>query len=242
MKNQSVVFHFRISTSGKIDEGNCHPYPLTDDSIYLRKTNLRCSIGIAHNGIIQKYNRKDSVLNDTQLFIKNIIYDLITNTKRGYYKSKTFKKIMESMIDGSRLVILNGMGEVIKIGKWYEEKGLFFSNTGYKTSNRSGKIIKNKLKLFDNELKYFDNEDSGFYIDEEEIDKCDFEVFLDSLRQLEIGESVYDKDYFQEYNGMYGRYYIDEEDKEIYELIDEKYLYSLGNYKTETEFYSTNNI
>ena len=66
--------------------------------------------------------------------------------------------------------------------------------------------------------------------------------FLDSLRQLEIGESVYDKDYFQEYNGMYGRYYIDEEDKEIYELIDEKYLYSLGNYKTETEFYSTNNI
>ena len=65
LKNQSVVFHFRISTSGKIDEGNCHPYPLTDDSIYLRKTNLRCSIGIAHNGIIQKYNRKDSVLNDT---------------------------------------------------------------------------------------------------------------------------------------------------------------------------------
>ena len=59
---------------------------------------------------------------------------------------------------------------------------------------------------------------------------------------MEIGESVYDKDYFQEYNGMYGRYYIDEEDKEIYELIDEKYLYSLGNYKTETEFYSTNNI
>lgn len=57
LKNQSVVFHFRISTSGKIDEGNCHPYPLTDDSIYLRKTNLRCSI--------QKYNRKDSVLNDT---------------------------------------------------------------------------------------------------------------------------------------------------------------------------------
>lgn len=60
-----MLYFILISTSGKIDEGNCHPYPLTDDSIYLRKTNLRCSIGIAHNGIIQKYNRKDSVLNDT---------------------------------------------------------------------------------------------------------------------------------------------------------------------------------
>lgn len=239
LKNQSVVFHFRISTSGLIDKGNCHPYPLTNDSIYLRKTNLRCSIGIAHNGIIQEYNHKDSVLNDTQLFIKNIIYDLISNTKIGYYKSEVFKKIMESMIDDSRLAIMNGNGEVVKIGRWYEENGLFFSNIGYKNNSEVRTSIQKKIKLFDNELKYFDNDENGFFIDDVATDECDYEVFLDSLRQLDTWESVYDKFYFQEYSGACGSYFLDEEDNKIYELVDKNHLYYLGNYKTKNEFYIT---
>ena len=41
LKKRAVVFHFRISTSGLIDEGNCHPYPICNDIRVMRSTYLK---------------------------------------------------------------------------------------------------------------------------------------------------------------------------------------------------------
>ena len=44
MKEKAIVMHFRISTQGNVDEGNCHPYPITRDEKKLRTTNIRTTI------------------------------------------------------------------------------------------------------------------------------------------------------------------------------------------------------
>lgn len=84
-EKKGLIIHFRISTSGVVDNGNCHPYPITDNVKYLRATHVKCNFGVAHNGVIRDYNRKDQLLNDTQLFIKNIVYNLFINMKHDYY-------------------------------------------------------------------------------------------------------------------------------------------------------------
>ena len=48
----TMVFHFRISTSGNIDKGNCHPYPVSLDTNKLRLVNCETNLAVAHNGII----------------------------------------------------------------------------------------------------------------------------------------------------------------------------------------------
>ena len=35
------------------------------------------------------------------------------------------------VLNGSRLAILDSTGKVYKFGKWYESKGLYYSNWGY---------------------------------------------------------------------------------------------------------------
>ena len=94
LKKSTLIIHFRVATSGLVDNGNCHPYPITNNINLLRKTEIECEIGVAHNGVIREYNGKDNILNDTQMFIIEVIDDLIANTKKEYYKSKTFKKIL----------------------------------------------------------------------------------------------------------------------------------------------------
>lgn len=234
LKNKALVIHFRIATSGAIDKGNCHPYPLTNEKTKLRKNEIDTFLGIAHNGIIRKYNHKSKILNDTQLFIQDILYELILNTTTNFYMTNVFKKIIESMINGSRLVFLNGNGEITKIGKWYEQCDLFFSNLSYKKNLEKKQ---KKIKLFDNELKYLDDcIDDVFLINDEEVEEDEFDLLLDSLTPLNKYESVYDCNYLEEYNSYNGDYYLDEEEKLIYQKIG-NHIYFLGNYLTKEDYY-----
>ena len=233
LKEKGLVIHFRISTSGLVDEGNCHPYPLTNVDEYLRKTNLKCDIGIAHNGVIIEYNRMDKILNDTQLFIKNFVFDIMSNTKKDYYKSLVFKKMIEKMIDASRLVMMNGEGNIYFFGTWLKENGLYFSNNGYKN------IKSKKFKLFDNEQKYFDENENNFYLDNDVIEEDEFNLYLDTLIPLKCYEKVYSEDFWCEYDGSRGNYFLNEEEQLIYELLNENKLCFLGDYQTKDDFYNT---
>ena len=171
------------------------------------------------------------------MFIIEVIEDLISNTKKGYYKTKTFKKIMESMINESRLVLLNAKGEVIKIGNWIEENGLYFSNNKYKTLNTLKSSKYRKAQIFENELKYLEDDfesNDKFYIDDMSVEEEEFNLIIDTLTCLDTCESVYSMDYLQEYNCFNGEYLLDEEEKIIYEK-DGRKLYYVGKYLTREE-------
>lgn len=234
LKEKGLVIHFRIATSGLKDEGNCHPYPITNDNLDLRKSFIVTDLGIAHNGIIRNYNGKDKVLNDTQLFIKNDLFELNSLDKK-FYKNSIFQSMIERLIDGSRLVFLNEKGEIIKLGNWFQDGNYYFSNLNH--ISKKFLNINKKPQIFDNDLKYFDEENEEFTINDEVVDKDYFDLFIDALDRLENGDSVYSEDYFQEYNSFNGKYYLNKEDKMIYELIGNNELMFVDYYKSKEEYY-----
>ena len=234
LKEKGVVIHFRIATSGLKDKGNCHPYPISNDSLDLRKSFITTELGIAHNGIIRSYNGKNNILNDTQLFIKNDLFELNSLDKK-FYKNVIFQSMIERLIDGSRLVFLNKKGEIIKLGNWFHNGNYYFSNLNHVSKNTLN--INKKPILFDNDLKYFDEENNDFVINDEVVDKDYFDLFIDTLDRLENGDSVYSEDYFQEYNSFNGKYYLNKKEKMIYELIGDNELMFVDYYKSKEEYY-----
>lgn len=234
LKEKGLVIHFRIATSGLKDKGNCHPYPISNDNLDLRKSFITTELGIAHNGIIRSYNGKNNILNDTQLFIKNDLFELNSLDKK-YYKNVIFQSMIERLIDGSRLVFLNKKGEIIKLGNWFHNGNYYFSNLNHVSKNTLN--INKKPILFDNDLKYFDEENNDFVINDEVVDKDYFDLFIDTLDRLENGDSVYSEDYFQEYNSFNGKYYLNKKEKMIYELIGDNELMFVDYYKSKEEYY-----
>lgn len=234
LKEKGLVIHFRIATSGLKDKGNCHPYPISNDNLDLRKSFITTELGIAHNGIIRSYNGKNNILNDTQLFIKNDLFELNSLDKK-FYKNVIFQSMIERLIDGSRLVFLNKKGEIIKLGKWFHNGNYYFSNLNHVSKNTLN--INKKPILFDNDLKYFDEENNNFVINDEVVDKDYFDLFIDTLDRLENGDSVYSEDYFQEYNSFNGKYYLNKDEKMIYELIRNNELMFVDYYKSKEEYY-----
>lgn len=234
LKEKGVVIHFRIATSGLKDKGNCHPYPISNDNLDLRKSFILTELGIAHNGIIRNYNGKDKVLNDTQLFIKNDLFEL-NSLDKEFYKNVIFQSMIERLIDGSRLVFLNQKGEIIKLGDWFQDGNYYFSNLNHVSKKFLN--INKRPQIFDNDLKYFDEENEEFTINDEVVDKDYFDLFIDALDRLENGDSVYSEDYFQEYNSFNGKYYLNKKDKMIYELIGNNELMFVDYYKSKEEYY-----
>ena len=234
LKEKGLVIHFRIATSGLKDKENCHPYPLSNDNLDLRKSFITTELGIAHNGIIRSYNGKDKILNDTQLFIKNDLFELNSLDKK-FYKNVIFQSMIERLIDGSRLVFLNKKGDIIKLGNWFHNGNYYFSNLNHVSKNTLN--INKKPFVFDNDLKYFDEENNDFVINDEVVDEDYFDLFLDTLDRLENGDSVYSEDYFQEYNSFNGKYYLNKKEKMIYELIGDNELMFVDYYKSKEEYY-----
>lgn len=125
-----LILHFRISTSGKTDGATCHPFPITSDLNALRKTNVITNLGMAHNGIIGDFEEKNSIYSDTQLFVNKCVSYLYDMNPKFLHDDRT-KKLLEPIINGSRLAFLDSHGNIYRFGEWCENDGIYYSNEGY---------------------------------------------------------------------------------------------------------------
>jgi len=129
-KKDLLVLHFRIKTHGKLSECATHPFPVSRKTEDLRDLHIESEIGIAHNGMIPKFN-SNMELSDTQLFIKKVL------SKENYYKglmenNPLIIEKIEDKIGCSRMAVLS-KGKITLIGDpWERDKGLIFSNSTYK--------------------------------------------------------------------------------------------------------------
>ena len=143
-KNKKVIMHFRMATDGRIDAGNCHPFPVSSSIGQLRRTETRTNCAVAHNGIIDDFStgwtkvvdpttkkvswKKPEVppkLSDTQLFIKEHMVGL---------GKALFNRSVLSMITAytdSKFALL-GRGKLVLLGKFIQDQGIYYSNDGYK--------------------------------------------------------------------------------------------------------------
>lgn len=130
LKDRGLVIHFRIATSGNVDMGACHPFAISNSDKTLRTLDLTTDIGVAHNGIISAYiPPKNSVLSDTQLFIKDYLYD-IKEENPNFLTNSNILFAIEKVV-GSKLAFLDGEGNVTTVGKFISEDNYLFSNETY---------------------------------------------------------------------------------------------------------------
>ncbi len=118
--NSSFVCHFRISTHGKINETNCHPFLVNK------------GLGFAHNGIIYNAPKSDN-FSDTYMFNEAIL-KMLPNT---FLTNTAMVSMIQHYIGtGSKLAFLNTKNEITIInesaGVW--DDGVWYSNSGYKAT------------------------------------------------------------------------------------------------------------
>lgn len=131
-KEKPVILHFRIGTSGQIDEKNCHPFLINKKH------------ALVHNGNIEnKLGDKDSTVSDTNFFVKKILRPIFNHAnleKDNFWGSFSFKWLMENSIESkNKMVILGADGNATiyneQAGEW--ENGIWFSNKTYKEDRKS---------------------------------------------------------------------------------------------------------
>lgn len=70
--NDSVVYHFRISTQAGVTASMTHPFPLSNQPKMMQALDLTCRCGIAHNGIIRLTSDPDNHhYSDTAISLPN---------------------------------------------------------------------------------------------------------------------------------------------------------------------------
>jgi hypothetical protein len=118
-KDSQVVIHFRISTHGKVNETNCHPF-IVDDYW-----------GFVHNGIISNAPHHNDY-SDTYMFNQEILQKL----PKDWMFNDAIYELIVGYIGSSKLVFLNTDNEAYIVnedmGVW--DLGCWFSNKTYKES------------------------------------------------------------------------------------------------------------
>lgn len=148
-KKDALIIHFRSASSGLVDKGNRHPFPLTKNWKLLRKTNLKCKIVVAHNGIISQYGPRyyahPQKYSDTQKFIMDILSD---DQIKNNLSRKAVKKLLKNYIGNDRLCFLNSRGTMTTLGEFEKDKGLVYSNASYKKIRPySSRFLGNEEKI-----------------------------------------------------------------------------------------------
>lgn len=123
--NTNVIIHFRIGTSGLNDALNCHPYPIYQKNALKLKTDL----AMAHNGILHNYiPSKTSDINDTQLFINEVL----SNLKPNFLNDKDKVSLIKQLIGTNKLAFLDSKNRVSTIGNFIHDGDYIYSNDSYK--------------------------------------------------------------------------------------------------------------
>lgn len=132
-----LIIHHRISTHGKVDKFNTHPFVVSekqDEIIYLKgKVNKPV---FAHNGIFSEYGDRNSDFSDTYHFCKRFLsIPKITNllTRDPFLFESTFDRI----IGHQKLVFLFPEKDkelyIVNVDSFTEDGGYYHSNGGYKS-------------------------------------------------------------------------------------------------------------
>lgn len=143
-KEYAAVFHFRIATHGGVREELTHPFPITDDYSLLNKTKLKnLPFAVAHNGVFSMLDLDiPKNQSDTTAFIATLLTPILSakiNATALQTDEAAFDKIINLLVSGNRLAIINADGTIHRYGKtWYKKDGIFFSNTSYMESRSYG--------------------------------------------------------------------------------------------------------
>lgn len=130
--DDSVVYHFRISTQAGVNPQMTHPFPLSHDLADMERIDCACPIGVAHNGIIQlTTDPSQKRYSDTALFISKFLSRIVRDRLDLY--DPVILSGIEKLIGWSRLAIMDASGYVATVGEFItDDNGIMYSNGGFR--------------------------------------------------------------------------------------------------------------
>lgn len=227
LKDIPFVLHFRITTHGGTSPENTHPFPITNKEEYLKALDVKCDIGMAHNGVISGLDRETEV-SDTQIYIRDILYDLSVLDK-GFVKR--FTNIISLTKGSSRLAFLNKNGEISMFGDFVEldeKDGLYYSNKLFVPSKKTTYSQYSYTKYFSDALVNAEdlNEDDKYEI----RDDKDLPYWIEKHK----GDTLYYmEDTIQNTYGYFKTFLSEKTGETIY--LDPKYLKLKETKKSSTK-------
>ena len=224
LKKAAVLLHFRIATSGGVNERKTHPFILSNKSKEVNryaKEVITSSPVVGHNGVFTGYVYGG--LSDTQNFIKDFLHGVYNSNLSDNLKNYLIKK----EIGSSKLLILEPSGHVKKYGDFIEDGGALYSNTSYK--DRYYYTAPAAAPKYSNLYDGYNWDDwDGFkeysIEDDEPTDKKPAaSPALNYIKKHYTklnGRTIYASgEYFDKYEGF--EYYLNETTGEIYETSDQ---------------------
>lgn len=128
--DDSVVYHFRISTQAGVNPQMTHPFPLTSDIRKTKVLELACPIGVAHNGIIQlTTDRRDKEYSDTAHYIAEFLRFFVRSAD-DLHDERILDAIERTT--NSKWALMDSTGYIATVGHFIEEDGVLFSNGTYR--------------------------------------------------------------------------------------------------------------
>lgn len=129
----AMAFHFRISTAGNVDGGNCHPYPIVDNEAIMRRHSYDTDLGFMHNGVLSEWDPpKGSVINDSMTFARDCASLLKEAYGYNMLENPRVYRLVDKERETSRFCFLDKDGNMTLLGSWEEDyNGVMFSNTSY---------------------------------------------------------------------------------------------------------------
>ena len=125
----SVVYHFRISTQAGVNPQMTHPFPLSNQPRRMEALDVACRCGVAHNGIIRMTSDPDNErYSDTAIFITDHLAKLIRKPADLRNQAKLDQVYQMAQ---SKFAIMDGSGYIATVGNFMEERGLLYSNDSY---------------------------------------------------------------------------------------------------------------
>lgn len=122
-----IVMNFRIATSGQVDGGTTHPFPISEKRKTLRKQYVETDIGVAHNGIIPIKTSHN--MSDTMQYISKQL-TVYKRVQPDFFTSEHWRRKIENEIQ-SKMVFLDNTGEIHMIGDFVNDNGMIYSNHSY---------------------------------------------------------------------------------------------------------------
>lgn len=135
---KEIIFHFRISTSPLTNQGNCHPFPLSDKFEDYQKTHSTVDVAMCHNGVMMDYEKHDNY-SDTQHFV-NLFLNPLLRSGADLCSKYAIQLIQKEIGSYNKIVVMNGNGNTLWVGNLVTDKdykGYTFSNTSYKAKTYS---------------------------------------------------------------------------------------------------------
>lgn len=137
LTGKPVALHFRIATSGRTDEATCHPFPVTRLYDDMRQIAGTAPVAMMHNGIFDTVTPTKTE-SDTMVFCATIARPMLELARDlDALDSGPAGEVIETLAATSRLLFMDGSGNVVTFGRWYEYGDCLASNLNFAVARQS---------------------------------------------------------------------------------------------------------